>query len=201
MSGKRLFVALDFPEVVKQLLVRLNPHQPGVRWLEPEQIHLTISFLGQVQEREEESFREKLATIRFTKFFLPIARVGTFPAKGKPRVVWAGVGRGHPQLFHLHKKVQEAAIAAGLEPDLRAWHPHITLARCRDVSAQSLRPFLKANADFDAGSLGRNRSRFTPACRDQPVLLTRANWKSPPNPNRTQVRFSLHAAAQVYSAQ
>jgi 2'-5' RNA ligase len=94
---------------------------------------------------------EKLAAIRFTAFFLPIAGVGCFPAKGRPGVLWAGVGRGHPQLFHLHKKIQEAALVAGLEPDLRAWHPHITLARCRDVSAESVRPFLKTNAAFDAG--------------------------------------------------
>ncbi len=151
MSGKRLFVAIDLPDPVKQLLVSLNPHLPNVRWIRTEQIHLTLSFLGQVEEPAEELFREKLAAIRFIAFFLPIAGIGSFPAKGNPKVLWAGVGHGHPQLFHLHKKVQEAALAAGLEPDLRAWHPHITLARCRDVSAQAVRPFLKANADFDAG--------------------------------------------------
>ncbi|MDQ2919335.1 MAG: RNA 2',3'-cyclic phosphodiesterase, partial [Verrucomicrobiota bacterium] len=117
MSGKRLFVAINFPPPIIELLVRLNPHLPGVRWLRPEQIHLTVSFLGQVEEREEEVFREKLETIRFTAFFLPIVGAGSFPAKGKPRVVWAGVGRGHPQLYHVHKKVQEAALAARLEPD------------------------------------------------------------------------------------
>ena len=46
---------------------------------------------------------------------------------------------------------RKLALGAGLEPDLRAWHPHITIARCRDVSAESVRPFLKANAEFDAG--------------------------------------------------
>jgi 2'-5' RNA ligase len=61
------------------------------------------------------------------------------------------VGAGHPQLFHVYQRVQEAALGAGLEPDLRAWHPHITMARCRNVSAESVRPFLKANAEFEAG--------------------------------------------------
>jgi 2'-5' RNA ligase len=61
------------------------------------------------------------------------------------------VGKGHPQLFHVYKRVQEAALGAGLEPDLRTWHPHITFARCRDVPAQALRPFLTEHADFDAG--------------------------------------------------
>jgi 2'-5' RNA ligase len=148
---KRLFVAIDLPEAVTDLLVRLDPHLPGVRWLKSEQIHLTVSFLGDVGPDAEEAFRESLAAIRYTPFFMPVNGVGSFPAKGNPRVLWAGVGKGHPQLFHVHKRVQEAALAAGLEPDLRAWHPHITVARCRDVSAESVRPFLKANADLDAG--------------------------------------------------
>jgi 2'-5' RNA ligase len=148
---KRLFVAIDLPEAVSTSLVALNTNLPGVRWLRREQIHLTVSFLGNVQHTVEETLREKLAAIRFTAFFMPVVGIGAFPAKGKPKVIWAGVGHGHPQLFLVHKRVQEAALAAGLEPDLRAWHPHITFARCRDVSAESVRPFLKAKADFDAG--------------------------------------------------
>ena len=151
MGGQRLFVAIDPPAAVRETLAGLNPHLTGVRWLQPEQIHLTLSFLGHVASPAGETLREKLAKIRFTPFFIPVCGVGTFPAKGKPNVLWAGVGAGHPQLFRVYKRVQEAALAAGLEPDLRAWHPHITFARCRDVSAESVRPFLNRYADFDAG--------------------------------------------------
>jgi len=151
MSGKRLFVAIDMPESVTSLLVDLNPHLPGVRWLRAEQIHLTVSFLGNVGPIAEQALRERLATIRFTAFFMPVTGVGTFPAKGRPNVVWAGVGTGHPQLFHVYKKVQEAALGTGLQPELRAWHPHITFARCRDVSAETVRPFLRQHAELDAG--------------------------------------------------
>jgi len=84
---------------------------------------------------------------------LPIVGVGTFPAKGAPKIIWIGVGKAHPHLFQIHKRVQEAALAAGLEPELRPWHPHITIARCRDVPVQSLRKFLQANAEFDAGMI------------------------------------------------
>jgi 2'-5' RNA ligase len=151
VASKRLFVAIDLPAALLALLVRLNPNLPGVRWLLPEQMHLTVSFLGSVGPIAEETLREKLSAIRFRAFFIPAAGIGTFPAKGKPNVIWTGVGKGHPQLFLVHKRAQEAALAAGLEPDLRGWHPHITLARCRDVSAESVRPFLKTNAGFDAG--------------------------------------------------
>lgn len=151
MAGKRLFVAIDMPEAVTSLLVDLNPRLRGVRWLKPEQIHLTVSFLGNVGPIAEETLREKLAAIRFTAFFMPVTGVGAFPQKGKPNVIWAGVGNGHPQLFHVYKRVQEAALGAGLQPELRAWHPHITFARCKDVSPETIRPFLKENAELDAG--------------------------------------------------
>jgi RNA 2',3'-cyclic 3'-phosphodiesterase len=54
-------------------------------------------------------------------------------------------------LFQIYKRVQEAVLAVGIEPELRPWHPHITMARCRDVSAQALRKFLQLNAELDAG--------------------------------------------------
>ena len=151
MRGKRLFIAIDLPESLTKQLIALNPHLPGVRWLRAEEIHLTISFLGNVEEAAEERLVEELATIRFTGFFMPVTGLGTFPTKGKRNIIWAGVGTGHPQLYLVHKRVQEAALRAGLEPDLRAWHPHITIARCRDISAETVGPFLKANSDFEGG--------------------------------------------------
>ena len=151
MPSKRLFVAIDIPEPITQQLVELNPHLPGVRWLRPDQMHLTVSFLGNVGPIAEEALREKLANIRFTAFFMPVKGIGSFPAKGRPNVIWAGVGSGHPQLFHVYKRVQEAALGAGLQPELRAWHPHITFARCRDVSPEAIRPFLKKHAELEAG--------------------------------------------------
>jgi RNA 2',3'-cyclic 3'-phosphodiesterase len=168
MPGKRLFVAIDPPESVRQSLVRLNPGIRGVRWLPAEQMHLTLSFLGLVDASAQEQLHDKLSAIRWSAFFLPVTSLGTFPAKGRPNIIWIGVGAGHPHLFQLHKRVQEAALAAGLEPELRPWHPHISLARCREVSAESVRPFLKAHADFDAGmvhveSFRLNSSVLTPA--------------------------------------
>ena len=151
MRAKRLFVSLDFPESVATGLARLDPHLRGVRWVQADQIHLTLAFLGNVQSDIEERFRNQLQMIRFISFFLPLQKFGTFPARGRPKLMWLGVGRGHPHLFQLHKKVADAALAVGLEPDLRPWHPHITLARCHDVSRQTVDSFLLQHAEFDAG--------------------------------------------------
>jgi 2'-5' RNA ligase len=150
---KRLFVAIDLPEPTRQLLAGIDPHIHGVRWVDLAQMHLTLSFFGDVPDDIDLGLREKLSAIEFGTFFLPIVGVRAFSAKGAPKIIWIGVGKAHPHLFQIYKRVQEAALAAGLEPELRPWHPHITIARCRDVSAQSLRKFLQSNAEFDAGMI------------------------------------------------
>jgi 2'-5' RNA ligase len=153
LMPKRLFVAIDLPDSTRQSLADLDPHVRGVRWTDPAQMHLTLGFFDDVPDDVERVLREKLSAIGFGAFFLPIHGAGTFPAKGAPKIIWIGVGKAHPHLFQIHKRVQEAALAAGLEPELRPWHPHITIARCRDVALQSLQNFLKTNADFDAGMI------------------------------------------------
>jgi RNA 2',3'-cyclic 3'-phosphodiesterase len=166
--AKRLFVAIDLPDSTSQLLADLDPIIRGVRWTERDQMHLTLGFFGDVPEDVELNFTEKLSAIEFGAFFLPVNGVGAFSSKGAPKIIWVGVGKAHPHLFQIHKRVQEAAMAAGIEPELRPWHPHITMARCRDVSAQSLRKFLQSNAEFDAGLIRVDAfhlysSRLTPA--------------------------------------
>jgi 2'-5' RNA ligase len=168
VRAKRLFVSLDLPDSVADVLVRLNPRLPGLRWLGADQLHLTLAFLGRVATEPEEKLRAELLAIHFTPFFLPLHGIGAFPARGRPNVVWIGVGRGHPHLFQLHKRVADAALAAGIEANLRPWHPHITLARCQDVAAQSIRPFLREHAEFDAGlvpmaAFQLKSSQLTPA--------------------------------------
>src|SRR5437879_8718642 len=149
--SKRLFVAIDLPDSTRQLLADLDPEIRGVRWTERGQRHLTLGFFGDVPEDIELKLREKLSAIGFGAFFLPVNGVGVFSTKGAPKIIWIGVGKAHPHLFQIHKRVQEAALAAGIEPELRPWHPHITIDRCREVSAQSLRKFLQSNDDLDAG--------------------------------------------------
>jgi len=167
VSKKRLFVSIELPETVAELLVRLDPNIRGVRWLTPPQMHLTLSFLGSVSTLAEETLKKRLDAFSWKPFFLPLCGLGKFPSKGPPTVIWVGVGTGHPHLFQLHKRVQEAAIAAGLEPELRSFHPHVTIARCRNVSAESVRPFIKSHDAFDAGmihieSFSLNSSNLTP---------------------------------------
>lgn len=147
---KRLFIGLELPASCKAELREIDPRIKGLRWLPPEQIHLTMSFLDEVASPAEESLREALAQVRVPPFFLPIQGVGAFGGS-RPTVVWAGVGKAHPHFFALHKHIQDAVLHAGLEPDLRPFHPHVTIGRAKGVSRATLKPFLQryAEAEFD----------------------------------------------------
>ncbi|HUB68366.1 MAG TPA: RNA 2',3'-cyclic phosphodiesterase [Candidatus Methylacidiphilales bacterium] len=139
--AKRLFIGLELPAGSRAMLAGLDPGIKGVRWMPVEQMHLTMSFLGYIGEEREEILRAALTGVRISPFFLPIVGVGAFGGD-YPSVVWAGVGKGHPHLFALHKRIQDAVLQAGFEPDLRPFHPHITLGRVKNVPRHTLRPFL-----------------------------------------------------------
>src|SRR6185295_8242261 len=99
----------------------------------------------------EERLRETLSAVRVpAAFFLPVIGVGVFGGDW-PKVVWAGVGKGHPHLFALHQHLQDAVLQAGLEADLKPFHPHITLGRLKGVSRAALKPFLRKYAETEFG--------------------------------------------------
>ncbi|HEV7867422.1 MAG TPA: RNA 2',3'-cyclic phosphodiesterase [Chthoniobacteraceae bacterium] len=148
--AKRLFFGLELPASAREALAAADPQLKNVRWVKAEKLHLTLSFPGEVEPEQEGALHEALTAVRVPPFFLPIRGVGTFGGS-KPSVLWAGVGKGHPHLFGLHKHLQDAVLRAGLQPDLRPFHPHVTLARIRDVSAEVLRPFLRKHAETEFG--------------------------------------------------
>lgn len=139
---KRLFIALELPASCRETLEKLGPPIRGVRWLAASQLHLTLAFLGNVDEEAEIRLREKLAEVRVPPFILRVGGLGTFNAI-HPSTLWAGVGTGHPHLFALHKRVHDALFAAHFDPELRSFRPHVTIARLTNVSPPTLRPFLK----------------------------------------------------------
>jgi len=139
---KRLFVALELPPPTRERLAGLDPGIRGVRWMAAEQMHLTMSFLGELEADANARLRDVLAGVRVGSFFLPLTGVGVFGGE-RPTVVWAGVGKGHPHLFALHKRIHDEVLHAGLEPDLRPFHPHVTLGRARDVARHDLKAFLR----------------------------------------------------------
>ena len=151
MESKRLFIGLELPPACQATLVALDPRLRGLRWLPAEQLHLTLSFLGEVAVPRIDALREALDAVRVPPFFLPLCGLGSFNTRGQPSAVWVGVGQGHPHLFALHRRMQDAVLHAGWEPDLKPFHPHVTVGRAKGVSRAALQPFLRRHAamEFD----------------------------------------------------
>jgi 2'-5' RNA ligase len=147
--SKRLFVGLELPSTCKSALVGLDPQLPGLRWLAEEQLHLTLSFLGEVEASAEDRLHQVLTGVRVPPFFLPLRGIGVFNSRSRPTVVWVGVGRGHPHLYVLHRRIQDAVLSVGLEPDLKPFHPHVTVGRAQGISHPALQPFLRSYAETE----------------------------------------------------
>jgi len=149
-GGERLFIALPLPDWVRAELAGLAEQMRGFSWTRPEQLHLTLRFIGEVPADRVEQVGERLAAVRVEPFIIPVEGVGAFPPKGPPRVVWAGVGAGHPHLFQLRQRADDAVLAAGIDFDVRFFQPHITLARCAAAAAPSAATWLRRHAEFSA---------------------------------------------------
>lgn len=124
----RLFVAIRPPAAIRSALLAGMGGVEGARWQDDDQLHLTLRFIGPVDRHQEQDILSALAAIRFTPFPLSIEGMGTFDRQGRIDTLWAGVQRSEP-LERLQAKVERACQAAGLPPERRAFHPHITLAR------------------------------------------------------------------------
>jgi 2'-5' RNA ligase len=147
----RLFVALRPPEDIRDRLIDAMEDSPELRWVGDEQLHLTLRFIGEVERPLADDIALALGGIRFPCFELAVAGVGVFERRNGG-ALWAAVHPKEP-VAALAAKVERACNAAGLAPERRAFHPHITLARWnRRASTPSAQAFLE-----------RNRALATPA--------------------------------------
>jgi 2'-5' RNA ligase len=140
----RLFVGIDLPPELKLRLSLLATGVPGAKWVDAGNYHVTLRFIGEVDEGTASDIDAALAQIHAPSFALMLAGVGQF-GDAKPRALWAGVER-NPALNHLRDKIEHALVRIGIEPDTRRYAPHVTLARLRNVDLPKLREFLAQHA-------------------------------------------------------
>lgn len=145
--NKRLFTAVDLPQEVRDHLARLCCGLPNARWTPPEQLHLTLTFIGEVDGAAFLEIREALAEISGPAMTLQLQGVGFFPPRSQPRIVWAGLDRCEP-LLALQRTITTRLFRLGLEPDNRKFSPHITLARLQQTPAAKVGAYLVDNSLF-----------------------------------------------------
>jgi 2'-5' RNA ligase len=149
---KRLFIALELPVGCREALAALAEPIPGVRWVAADQLHVTLAFLGNMDAETEQQLRDNLAELGAPEFSLRLSGVGMFRAR-RPTTIWARVDDVHGGLRVLHGEVLRSLAAAHIETRPASFHPHITLARLKDVPARRLRSFLEASQSREFGTV------------------------------------------------
>lgn len=152
----RLFVALPLPDGVVARLAILCGGLPGARWVEPAGMHITLRFIGEVDDATAEEINYNLAQIAAPSFALELQGLNTFGQGHMARALWAAVAPSLA-LNHLQSKVESAVVRAGRPPEGRKFTPHVTLARLAKPDAGRLQSFIEGNNLFSAGPFAVER--------------------------------------------
>ena len=143
----RLFIAVDLPETIRENLESMSFGIPGAKWVSPEQMHLTVRFIGEVDGALFRDIKNILGEVSLASFILQLKGVGFFPPRGAPRVLWVGMEKSEP-LQLLRKKIDSRLLQVGVEPEGRKFSPHISLARLKNSPVQKIANFLAGNGLF-----------------------------------------------------
>ncbi len=129
---------------------------PGARWVRPENMHLTLRFIGEVENGTADDVDAALGTVAAAPFDLSFAGVGHFGKPSAARILWAGVNP-NDALDHLQAKVEAAVTRAGLPAEQRRFSPHITLARLKRAQSGRVEQFVAEHAGFRAAPITIDR--------------------------------------------
>jgi len=158
----RLFVAVGMSAEVagaaRELVTRLRDRAARlapasrIRWVAPDRLHVTVRFIGHMDEGRAMAIRDALhAPISLDPFDLTVASVGTFPSEGPPRVVWSGLSHAKERLVAAERLVSDRLAAVGIPPDDRPYNPHLTLGRVREPAGLKSRALLDGVRDTTLG--------------------------------------------------
>ena len=155
----RLFVAIPLPESIRTQLSLLQSGLQGARWIKPENIHLTLKFLGNVSETNLEVLK-KLLESRVSdcdRFDISVGEMGAFPSTRRPRVVWVKV-QSPDQLLNLQRSIEEGTTRLGYAQEKRTFMPHLTLGRVsRNAAPEEVRQLSDLLDSTQVGFLGAMR--------------------------------------------
>ena len=137
----RCFLAVDLPEAVREAIAavstsireRLRADAGRVRWVAPENLHLTLRFLGEIDEGRAREVTAAVERVTAAQAPIPVeaAGLGLFPGPVRPRVVWAGLTTGSPDVGRLARALEQALAAVGFPPESRPSRAHLTIGRIR----------------------------------------------------------------------
>lgn len=136
----RLFIALELDDEIRAEIFEeikyLKSHFPKIRWVNPENLHITLKFLGDVEENDIEDICAAIDTVTENRegFSLEVVNLGCFPDMKYPRIVWAGCGEGSAYAADLVKALDDELKDLGFKPENHKYTPHITIGRVKQPS-------------------------------------------------------------------
>ncbi|MCY1665646.1 RNA 2',3'-cyclic phosphodiesterase [Rhizobium sp. SL86] len=142
----RLFTALEVPRNAAMSLSLLRGGLPGARWIDVENYHITLRFIGDVDGRTADEIVTRLDRIDREEFQISLNGIGSFGSK-KPHSVWAGVSPS-AELTALQGEIERICQRIGLPPDPRKFMPHVTLARLRSARVEDVVHYLAGRGNF-----------------------------------------------------
>jgi len=155
----RSFIAIELPEKVKSALAELQQElkkcRADIRWVKPENIHLTLKFLGDTDARSIDRIIDavKAACSIYSRFDLEAKGAGVFPDMRAPRVLWAGISDSD-SLSGLQRDIEDGLAALGFSPEKRRFRPHLTIGRLRSSAGmESLYDKIEGDKDISLGSI------------------------------------------------
>lgn len=140
----RLFTAIRIPTDIAAQLARFREPLPGARWIEPQNYHLTLRFIGDVTNPVAREFADHLSRLELDGFEIRLRGFGVFGGHD-PKALWAGID-APSQLDALYRANERAARAAGLKPERQKFKPHVTIARFRHTRIEAVSRFLQRHA-------------------------------------------------------
>ncbi|WP_284777308.1 RNA 2',3'-cyclic phosphodiesterase [Agrobacterium sp. lyk4-40-TYG-31] len=142
----RLFTALEIPRNAAMSLSLLRGGLPGARWIDVENYHITLRFIGDIDNRTADEVVNRLDRIDRPEFQVNLTGIGSFGSK-KPHSIWAGVSPS-AEMTALQGEVERICQRLGLPPDPRKFTPHVTLARLRNSRLDDVVHYLSGRGDF-----------------------------------------------------
>lgn len=139
----RLFTGMELPPDISRQIASLGGGLPGARWLDPDDLHLTLSFMGDIDGALSDAVIEELANVQSDPFEIVLDGLGAFGGD-RPRTLIFKVN-ADARLINVHKQQEHALRRAGIALEKRKFTPHVTLARLRDVSPQALAHYIAMN--------------------------------------------------------
>ena len=178
LSPELKSVAAKVADTARRAVEKAAPRAP-IRWVNPENLHITTWFLGEVDDERGKRLRAMLeAPFTMERFSLRLEGVGTFPPSGRPRVIWIGLSQSVESLVSLYQELAQRLPPIGFEAERRPYTPHLTLARVKEIRAADAAAVRRAlssvrfrSVDGDVEHLTLFRSHLSPKGSQYEALL------------------------------